>query len=210
MSNLVRTALIMGLMALVLVHAQESKQDLKQPLIQPLIKPLKQPPAQEISGVTLSSSAVVGGKALNLRGGYLLRYKYFFKIYVAALYLPVDLAEQDVMGDIPRRIEFHYLRSLTAANLIEATNRTINTGRDAAAIALTAPQVAAFNALYPDVKLGDVMMIDYHPGRGTTMLINNVERGTIVGREFANALFGIWIGDNCFDTDLKKALLGTP
>jgi hypothetical protein len=42
------------------------------------------------------------------------------------------------------------------------------------------------------------------------MLINSVERGTIVGREFSRALFDIWIGDHCFDPDLKAALLGTP
>jgi hypothetical protein len=111
---------------------------------------------------------------------------------------------------MPRRIEFHYQRELTAAQLVEATNGTINRGRDDVAIAQIASQVGAFNLLYPDVKSGDVMSIDYHPDRGTTMLINSVERGTIVGREFSRALFDIWIGDHCFDPDLKAALLGTP
>ena len=164
---------------------------------------------QEVAGVTLQATAMVGDKKLNLRGGFLLRYKLFFKIYVAALYLPEGAVEQTAVGDIPRRIEFHYQRELTAAQLVEATNGTINRGRDDVAIAQIASQVGAFNLLYPDVKSGDVMSIDYHPDRGTTMLINSVERGTIVGREFSRALFDIWIGDHCFDPDLKAALLGT-
>ena len=166
--------------------------------------------AQEIAGVKLPSTAMVNDKELILSGGYLLRYKLFFKIYVAGLYLPKGITEKDTLSEIPRRIEFHYQRALTAAQLVEATDGTINRGRDAAAVAKTTTEVAAFNALYPDVTAGDVMTIDYHPDRGTTMLINNIERGTIVGRDFSHALFGIWIGDNCFDPDLKKALLGKP
>ncbi len=166
--------------------------------------------AQEIAGVKLPSTVMAGSKELILSGGYLLRYKLIFKIYVAALYLPNGVTEQDALSEIPRRIEFHYQRALTAAQLVEATDGTINRGRDAAAVAKTTTEVAAFNALYPDVTAGDVMTIEYHPDRGTTMLINKVERGTIVGRDFSQALFGIWIGDNCFDPDLKKALLGKP
>lgn len=164
---------------------------------------------QSVAGVTLPAAATVGDKKLRLQGGYLLRYKLFFKIYVAALYLPEGTGEQAALGEVPRRIEFHYQRALTAAQLVEATNGTVNRGRDDVAIAQIASQVAAFNLLYPDVSSGDVMTINYQPDRGTTMLINNVERGTIVGSDFSRALFGIWIGEHSFDPELKAALLGT-
>jgi Chalcone isomerase-like len=210
MRRLFILVLAFTLMTSTAIQAQEGAQNGAQIIAKDVAQEAAQEAPQEVAGVKLPAATMLGDKKLKLSGGFLLRYKYFFKIYVAALYLPEGIAKQNVMGEIPRRIEFHYLRSMTTAHLIEATNCTINTGRDEATVARTAQQVTDFNALYTDVKSGDVMTIDYHPDRGTTMLINNVERGTIAGREFGFALFGIWLGDSCFDPDLKKALLGTP
>ncbi len=166
--------------------------------------------AQEVAGVRLAPASRVGDQELALRGAELLRWKWFVKIYVAALYLPPAATTETALGEIPRRIEFHYRRGFTADQLVEATNGTINQGRDAAAVTAIATEVAAFNALYPAVVEGDVMAIDYLPGTGTTMRINGAARGTVPGAEFAKALFAIWIGEHAVDDDLKAALLGKP
>jgi hypothetical protein len=163
----------------------------------------------EVAGVRLEAAAKAGEHMLTLRGADLLRWKWIVKIYVAALYVPASTKTAEILGETPRRIEFHYRRGFTAEQLVEATNGTINRGRDAKAVAAIATEVAAFNALYPAVVEGDVMAIEYLPGIGTTMLINNVVRGSAVaGAEFAKALFAIWVGDNAVDDDLKEALLG--
>jgi Chalcone isomerase-like len=165
----------------------------------------------EVAGVRLEAAAKVGEHTLTLRGADLLRWKWIVKIYVAALYVPANTKTSEILGEIPRRIEFHYRRGFTAEQLVEATNGTINRGRDDKAIAAIAAEVAAFNALYPAVVEGDVMAIEYLPGVGTTMRINNVARGAaVVGAEFSKALFAIWVGDNAVDDDLKTALLGKP
>lgn len=166
--------------------------------------------ALEVSGVQVPASAQVGGRDLPLRGADLLRWKWVVKIYVAALYLPADLDHAQALTDGPRRIAFHYRRGFTAEQLVEATNTTIVRGLDAAAVTAIDPELKAFNALYRPVVEGDVMAIDYQPGVGTTMRLNEVVIGTVPGAAFARALFAIWVGDQAVDDDLKQALLGVP
>lgn len=164
--------------------------------------------AVEVAGVRLPTTADVAGQELALRGADLLRWKWVVKIYVAALYLPSHITTTRVLEDIPRRIDFHYRRGFTAAQLVEATNATITRGMSPEAAKTIQPALTAFNALYQAVKEGDVMTIDYVPGSGTGMRLNGILLGTVPGAEFARALFAIWIGDQAVDEDLKSALLG--
>lgn len=166
--------------------------------------------ALEVSGVRLPTTARVGEQDLALRGADLLRWKWVVKIYVAALYLPPQVARAQVLDDGPRCIAFHYRRGFTAEQLVEATNATITRGLDPAAVTAITPALTAFNALYRPVKEGDVMAIDYQPGVGTTVRLNGVMIGTVPGADFARALFAIWVGDQAVDDDLKEALLGAP
>jgi Chalcone isomerase-like len=166
--------------------------------------------ALEISGVQVPTSAQVGGRDLTLRGADLLRWKWLVKIYVAALYLPADLDRGQALADIPRRISFHYRRGFSADQLVEATNTTIVRGLDAAAATAIEAELKAFNALYRSVVEGDVMAIDYQPGVGTSMRLNDELIGTVPGAAFARALFAIWVGDQAVDDGLKQALLGIP
>ncbi len=166
--------------------------------------------ALEVSGVRLPTTARVGEQDLTLRGADLLRWKWVVKIYVAALYLPPQLARTKVLDDGPRRIAFHYRRGFTAEQLVEATNGTITRGLDPLVAKAITPELTAFNALYRPVKEGDVMVIDYQPTIGTTLALNGVVVGTVPGAAFARALFAIWVGDQAVDDDLKEALLGAP
>lgn len=174
------------------------------------IAPFKELEALEVSGVRLPTTARVGEQDLALRGADLLRWKWFVKIYVAALYLPPQLARAQALDDGPRRIAFHYRRGFTAEQLVEATNGTINRGLDPLVAKAITPELTAFNALYREVKEGDIMVIDYQPALGTTMALNGAMLGTVQGTVFARALFAIWIGDQAVDEDLKQALLGAP
>ena len=166
--------------------------------------------AVEVSGVRVPTTARVGDQDLALRGADLLRWKWVVKIYVAALYLPPQVTGAQVLDDGPRRIAFHYRRGFTAEQLVEATNATITRGLAPAAVTAITPALTAFNALYRPVVEGDVMAIDYQPGVGTSMRMNDAVVGTVPGADFARALFAIWVGDQAVDDDLKDALLGTP
>ncbi len=58
-------------------------------------------------------------------------------------------------------------------------------------------------------RQGDVIRLDYLPGRGTTVTINNESRGSIEGEDFMRAWLRIWLGAHPADSGLKKGLLGS-
>jgi hypothetical protein len=70
------------------------------------------------------------------------------------------------------------------------------------------PKIDDFNTLYHDVRAVDRYSLTYVPGKGTTLSWNGQPHGTVAGEGFAVRLFGIWIGANPLDSDLKRLLLG--
>ncbi len=66
-----------------------------------------------------------------------------------------------------------------------------------------------FNHLFRTVARGDVIVLDYVPGKGTSVSINNELQGTVPGHDFNQALLKVWLGDEPADDDLKEAMLGT-
>ena len=66
-----------------------------------------------------------------------------------------------------------------------------------------------FATMIPDVKEGDELAFNWVPDKGVQVLVRGTERGTIEGRDFADALFSVWLGPNPVQEDLKKALLGS-
>ena len=63
-------------------------------------------------------------------------------------------------------------------------------------------------AMIPDVKEGDEIAFTWVPEKGVQVAVRGTDRGAIEGRDFADALFSVWLGPNPVDEDLKKALLG--
>jgi len=56
---------------------------------------------------------------------------------------------------------------------------------------------------------GDVFSIDYVPGVGTTITVNNDEPSAPIKEpEFFRVLLKLWLGENPADARLKTALLG--
>ncbi len=48
----------------------------------------------------------------------------------------------------------------------------------------------------------------YVRGRDTSVSIKGAEKGVVEGKDFADALFSVWLGGNPVQEDLKNALLG--
>lgn len=56
---------------------------------------------------------------------------------------------------------------------------------------------------------GDVLTIDWLPGRGTSIRLNNKPTGEILKDELLmQAIFRMLVGDAAYDTKLKRMLLG--
>jgi hypothetical protein len=164
--------------------------------------------AGEVAGVKLADSAVVEGKTLKLNGAG-LRKKMVFKVYVAGLYLENTArdAAAIVSSEQVKSMRLHILRSLEAGKITEAIAEGFEKNSKAQMGALR-PRLEKFNAMFPNVKEGDEIIMTYVPGKGTSVTAKGAEQGVIEGKDFADALFSVWLGANPVQEDLKKALLG--
>jgi hypothetical protein len=164
--------------------------------------------AKEIEGVTFAKRhETATGTPLDLRCVGVMRWMYVIKAYVAALYLGEGVQPDAVLEDVPKRLEINYFYVIAAPDFVKATDVTIAANTDVATLARLRPEIDALNALYRDVKPGDRYALTYMPGRGTELALNQQALGVIRGREFARAIFAIWLGPKPLDAALKSQLL---
>jgi hypothetical protein len=161
-----------------------------------------------VEGVDFKREFRVNDETLALRGYGLLRYMIFIKAYVAAFYLPESVRSEDALMDVPKRLEIEYFHPIVAQDFAKATSASISQNTSLVTYQGLKPRIDELNALYRDIAPGDRYALTYLPGRGTTLSWNGQPLGTVAGREFAAALFGIWLGSNPLDRNLKDLLLG--
>lgn len=160
--------------------------------------------ALQIEGVQFSDRVTVAEQDLALKGAGLLRYRIFFRGYVAAYYEGAAVDEAQ-----PRRIEIEYFWGIPADEFRKATVEGIaknHPGRETADFAFS---IDALNALYRDVEAGDRYALTWVPGEGTRLDHNGRTLGSVPGDDFGAAVFDIWLGEKPFDEGLKQDLLGS-
>jgi hypothetical protein len=164
--------------------------------------------AKEVAGVTVPESATVEGKTLKLNGAG-LRKKMVFKVYVAGLYLetPSKDAAAVISSDQTKRMTLSVLRSLSAHQVNEAIEEGFEKNSKSKMSALKA-RLEKLETMIPNVEKGDEIVLSYVPGKGTVVSAKNAEKGVIEGKDFADALFSVWLGPDPVQADLKTALLG--
>jgi hypothetical protein len=104
-------------------------------------------------------------------------------------------------------MQLSVLRSLSTKQVTEAIEEGFEKNSKAQMGALKA-RLENFKTMIPDVEKGDQILLTYVPGEGTTVEVKGAKKGTIEGKDFADALFAVWLGPNPVQEDLKKALLG--
>ncbi len=164
--------------------------------------------ASDVAGVKMADTAAVEGKTLRLNGMG-LRKKLIFNVYVAGLYLetPSKDAATVISSDQIKSIRLHVLRSLSASQLAESISEGFWRNAKSQKGTLEA-RLERLTRMFPKVAEGDLITLTYVPGKGTVVNAKGEEKGTIEGKDFADALFAIWLGMNPVQGDLKKALLG--
>lgn len=151
-----------------------------------------------------------GDRPLQLNGAG-IRYKFIFKIYVAALYLPEKMAsaEEVIASPGPKRILMHFLYDkVEKPDLDQAWREGFTANHDAAAMTRLEERIGQFSALFDDALKGDEVWLDGIPGFGTRVTINGELRGNIPGDDFFPALLRIWIGRSPVTSALKQDMLG--
>jgi hypothetical protein len=161
-------------------------------------------PPRQIKGVQFPDASRVAGTDLKLTGVG-LRNKWFFDVYVAALYL-ADPA-RDALGEQARQVKLFMLRDLGRAQVGEAIREGFekNSARDMPKLKERLDRL--INSL-TDVKKGETLVLTYEPEKGTTVAGRGKVLTQIEGRDFGDALFSVWLGRNPVDENLKRGLLG--
>jgi len=165
---------------------------------------------KELEGVHFADRYRSGDVTMRLSCVGLLRYKFFIKAYVAALYLGDGAEAGDVLADVPKRIEVSYFWGIRGSDIGTAGDQIIAQNVDGNTFAALRPRLDRLNALYRDVRPGDRYSLTYVPGVGTELALNGNPLGVIDGADFGAAYFRIWLGDHAIDVRLRDQLLGCP
>ena len=162
-----------------------------------------------LNDVSMPRQIEVEGHSLVLNG-MALRKKAIFKVYVAGLYLPAKAtdAEQVLAADAPRRLVMQFLRDVGANKMCNAWNEGLEANTPDASEALKAQYVTLCSWM-EDIDKGEQFVFTYVPGKGTTVEVKGSAKGTLEGKEFADALFKSWIGPKPGPGEgFKRKLLG--
>ncbi len=161
-----------------------------------------------VEGVSIEDKTIVGGQALILNGAG-VRSKFFFDIYIGALYLPTNAQSAQVVLDMKgnKRVLMHFLYDeVSKDKLVTGWNEGFeNNSKDLSGLQARLNQ---FNNFFQDMKKGDVVSFDFTDNGNTTVVINGKVAGSIEGVDFQQALLSVWLGDEPADDDLKEAMLG--
>jgi chalcone isomerase-like protein len=163
--------------------------------------------AKERDGVVVPATIQVDGKPLQLMGMG-LRKKLWVRVYLASLYLeaPTEDAKQVIATDQIKRVQMNMLRDLDRGKIVEAVQQGFERNSGPRMPQLQ-ERLDRFLRAIPDLRGGQTIVITYVPGRGTVLKAGSGEEVSIAGKDFADALFSVWLGDNPVDGDLKAEML---
>ena len=168
--------------------------------------------AREFGGIQFPDNIALPDtvKTVWLNGvGY--RKKFFVKVYIGALYTEKLARSRDevVALDGPNRVLMHIVHEeVDKEKLVNAWNEGFEDNLSDDKFEKMRPTIDRFNAMFPTVREGDVIFLDYIPGTGTRVTINDEQKGVIAGRDFNRAMLDIWLGDEPASKKLKNAMLG--
>lgn len=165
--------------------------------------------ARTFEKTEFSDRITVGDQKLPLHGVALMRWLKTLRVYVAALYLPEGAKPDQVLQDIPKRLEISYLMSFKSTDFGKGAEPVLVRNNSPEAMARLRTRIDRLNAAYKEVKPGDRYALTYLPGRGTELALNGTPVITIEGADFAAAYFGVWLGREPLDDNLKADLLKT-
>lgn len=165
-------------------------------------------PAAELAGVKMPDTDTVEGKTLKLNG-LGLRKKAFFKVYVAGLYLETPSKDPAAVlaSNEAKSMRLHILRGLKGKQVSDAIAEGFERNSRSELPKLKS-RLDKLAAMIPDVEEGDQIVLTWVPDKGTKVTVRGTDRGMVEGRDFADALFAVWLGPEPVQEDLKKALLG--
>jgi len=166
-----------------------------------------------IEGQTFDATVQVAGADLQLNGVG-LRAVAWFKGYAAGLYLPAKAGTpaQVLATTGPKRLQLRLLQDVPAAEFVKAIDKGIERNTAAEQLPALNERRGQFDAQVQalgKVKKGDIVNLDFVPGRGMVFTHNGQTRGDVIaGDDFYSAVLRIFLGEHPVDDRLKAGLLG--
>jgi hypothetical protein len=163
--------------------------------------------AKEKGGVTMPDTVEAGGKSLKLNGMG-IRMKFIVRVYVGGLYL------ENAAKDSAKLLAADEVRVMKLSLLMDLGKEKVNEAIVAGFEKNSKDQMPKLKDRLDkltgglkDVKKGEAITFTYVPGKGTNVKAPGTDV-TVEGKDFADALFAVWLGKDPVDQGLKNGLLG--
>ena len=134
------------------------------------------------------------------------------KVYAIALYVadaalagPLKgksapaLAHELCWADFPKEIHLHLVRDVSASQMQEAIRDALEKADKA--------RTDQFVSYFSDIKTGEEYVLRWAPGGILETIAKGTPRPPIADKNFAAAVFGIWLGDDPIQDDIKRDLM---
>jgi hypothetical protein len=157
-------------------------------------------------GVFFENEITLVGNQLTLHGIGLLRWKYVVKVYLVGLYKPAGVPVDQVLQDVPKRLEYYFFVDMKASDFQDTGFQLMaqNVGEEKARSLMK--ELEIFNSFYRDVKAGQRYAFSYVPGQGLEMELDGDVLGKVEDAEFAAAYMSIWLGPEPVSRGLQEGL----
>jgi hypothetical protein len=164
--------------------------------------------AREMGHHDIPETARVGERTLVLNGAG-IRQKFFFHVYVCALYLEERSGDAAAIlsTDRPWQVTMHFMRNITHHQVLEAFTEAFEHNSPGQTAKLH-DDLEKFHAVLEDLRQGQDLTLRYLPGLGTTLEAPSGASATVAGKPFADAILRTWLGDRPSDESLKERMLG--
>ncbi len=167
--------------------------------------------AAQVSGVELPDHLQLRDAGELVLNGAGVRRKFFFKIYVGALYVPHSVGDAAALLalDGPKVVLMHFLyHEVDRDKLVAAWHEGFEENTTASELAALHEHLERFSALFPTVHEGDELRLSLLADGRTQVRLNGALRGTVVGADFQSALLKVFVGAHPADGALKEGMLG--
>ncbi len=163
--------------------------------------------AAVLEGQPFKDRIELGHTIFTLKGSGVKSYL-FVKVFVAGFYVEENIKTQEALDDCPKRLEVAYFYKIPGTQLAIETSRRIKLNTNPQEFDQIKDRVHMMNSYFVDLNPGDRYALTYIPNQGTYFNYNEKLIGKIEGKDFARALFAVWIGKNPISRSLKESLLG--
>ena len=168
--------------------------------------------AAELSGVFVNDQITAeNGETLVLNGIGLREYLWI-DVYVGSLYVAkkTDNVVEILASPHANRIQMDFIyKKVAHKKFLKTWEDGFSNNQTKETMTALQDRIDQFYGYFDqDVVAKDQYILDYLPGKGTTITKNQKVLGIIPGEDFKNALLEIWLGNFPADKGLKKGMLG--